>query len=224
MNKKITLLFTLLAFALSSSAQISFDINEYEDLNLDYDRFDFDKKYVITNNAENADDTTFIWKVSSVDRQDGWDYTVCSGLVCVPNPDREYEYTIPLGSSDTFKLGFTTLNKAGSGNMTVIVWSKKNPIIRDSIKLAIVTRDRVSVDAPSKTKFVAYPNPAKDFITVKLVNGGSETVKVYDILGNLHISKAVSSGDKLDVSKLSKGVYVLRIEGGRSYSQVIHKQ
>ena len=55
MNKKITLLFTLLAFALSSSAQISFNINEYEDLNLDYERFDFDKKYVVTNNAENAD-------------------------------------------------------------------------------------------------------------------------------------------------------------------------
>ena len=105
MNKKITLLFTLLACALSSSAQISFDINEYEDLNLDYDRFDFDKKYVITNNAENADDTTFIWKVSSVERQDGWDYTVCSGLLCVPNPDREYEYTLPLGTTDIFKLG-----------------------------------------------------------------------------------------------------------------------
>ena len=77
MNKKITLLFTLLAFALSSSAQISFNINEYEDLNLDYDRFDFDKKYVVTNNAENADDTTFIWKVSSVERQEGLKIEKC---------------------------------------------------------------------------------------------------------------------------------------------------
>ena len=224
MNKKVTLLFTLLAFAISSSAQISFDIDEYEDLNLDYDRFDFDKKFVVTNNAENADDTVFIWKVTSVDTQSGWDYSVCSGLLCVPNPEEEYEYTIPVGVSDTFKLGFTTFNMPGSGDMTLMVWSKKNPIVRDSIKLSIVTRDRVSVDASSKAKFIAYPNPAKDFVIIKLANGGSETVKVYDILGNLHISKAVSSGDKLDVSTLSKGVYVLRIEGVKSYSQVVHKQ
>jgi len=224
MNKKITLLFTLLAFASSSFAQFSFDINEYESLNLDYNRFDFDKKFVLTSNAENADDTTFVWKVTSVDRQAGWDYTVCSGLVCVPNPEGEYQYTVPVGASDTFKLGFSTYYTAGKGNMTLTVWSKKNPMVRDSIKLSIVTRDKVSVEAASKTKFVAYPNPAKDFVTIKLANGGSETVKVYDILGNLHISKAVSSGDKLDVSKLSKGVYVLRIEGSLSYSQVLHKQ
>jgi hypothetical protein len=224
MNKKITLLFTLLAFASYSFAQFSFDINEYESLNLDYNRLDFDKKFVITNNAENPGDTTFIWKVTSVDRQVGWDYTVCSGLLCLPNPDVEYQYIVPVGVSDTFKLGFSTYYNAGKGNMTLTIWSKENPMVRDSIKLSIVTRDLVSVDAPSKTKFIAYPNPAKDFVTIKLANGGSETVKVYDILGNLHISKSVSSGDKVDVSKLSKGVYVLRIEGGISYSQVIHKQ
>lgn len=224
MNKKITLLFTLLAFAASSFAQISFDINEYESLNLDFERFDFDKKYVMTNNAESRDDTAFLWEVTSIERQEGWDYTVCSGLLCIPNPVEQYEYNIGAGVSDTFKLGFTTVNTAGVASMTLKVWSKKNPEIKDSIKLSIVTRDLVSVDVPAKAAFTAFPNPAKDFVTIKLANGGKETVKVYDILGNLHIEKTVSSGDKINVSNLSKGVYILRVEGSTSYSQVIHKQ
>jgi len=75
-----------------------------------------------------------------------------------------------------------------------------------------------------KQTFTAYPNPAKDNITVSFANGGAQQVVIYDILGSVKKKELVTSGSTISVSDLPKGVYIMKIEGDNSYSKMIHKQ
>ena len=67
-----------------------------------------------------------------------------------------------------------------------------------------------------------YPNPSKDEINIQLQSSDSvESVEVYSLLGkkmnlsNLH-------NNKLDISHLSKGIYIIKVKGSRkSYTKKI---
>ena len=49
-------------------------------------------------------------------------------------------------------------------------------------------------------------------------------MNVYDILGVLKLSKELSSGDRLNIKELNKGVYIMRIEGDAIATKVFQKQ
>ena len=72
-------------------------------------------------------------------------------------------------------------------------------------------------------QFTLYPNPATEELNIlfKLVNGNSmKTIEVMDITGRIIISKQaiVNSGDieKINVSELSQGVYMVKIKDANS--------
>jgi hypothetical protein len=55
-----------------------------------------------------------------------------------------------------------------------------------------------------------YPNPASDYIA--FTEGVSGDVSIYSISGQLMYNKFISAGERIDVSSLAKGAYIVRIK------------
>lgn len=57
---------------------------------------------------------------------------------------------------------------------------------------------------------MVYPNPSNRYITVKLPGMNSHTVEIYNTLGKLILSSNFNEQERIDISNLSNGVYLLR--------------
>jgi hypothetical protein len=74
---------------------------------------------------------------------------------------------------------------------------------------------------------LAYPNPAHNFVTLTslLLLDASTTIKLHDLVGNLVLSietnNANSKTQVIDVSRLSKGTYILSISNTKEMSNQI---
>ena len=74
---------------------------------------------------------------------------------------------------------------------------------------------------------LAYPNPANNYVTVTspLLLDATTTIKLYDLVGHLVFStetkNAKSTSQVIDVSKLSKGTYILSISNTKKMSNQI---
>ena len=224
MNRKITLLLGALAIVSSSFAQISFDVKN-ESTWSSAEEFDYNLTSYLTNNATNEADTAFEWTVAELEMEVSWDVTVCSGLLCIPNPTGSYDFNLGIGEKEVFKLGFSFFDAIGNGTALVVARSKMDNSILDSFRLSIRAGSPLSVENnANKSAFRVYPNPAKDRITVSFASGGTQLVMIYDILGSLKKSQLITSGSTINVSDLAKGVYIMKIEGDKTYSKMIQKQ
>jgi hypothetical protein len=223
MKRKITLLLTLVAFVASSFAQISFDKSDFVEPNFSKDEFDYNAKAYLTNSSTDPADTLFAWVLNKIDVPSDWSTTVCSGYLCIEEPTIAYNFVMKQGDSVEFKLGFAFFGIAGEGEAFVSAYSVTDPSNRDSIRLRITARDLVSTTDINKSAIKVYPNPATDIVYVDY-NATSYTVNVYDILGNLKMSKNINKGQPIYVNDLARGVYVVRIEGDLSFSKVLQKQ
>ncbi|MBT9392814.1 T9SS type A sorting domain-containing protein [Hymenobacter sp. NST-14] len=77
----------------------------------------------------------------------------------------------------------------------------------------VVTNARTSRSALA---FSAYPNPAKDRLTLQLPAATREArVEVLDLSGRTVLRDKLKAGATLDVSRLAKGQYLLRVTAGR---------
>ena len=65
----------------------------------------------------------------------------------------------------------------------------------------------------TKVKFYIYPNPANKMINCKLLNKADDDFQIIDMDGKVILYGEVKSEDvlKVDVSKLTRGVYILKI-------------
>lgn len=223
MIRKITFLLIASVLCTSSFAQISFETDTLENPNAFSEDFDYNGTSYLANNTENPADSIFSWRLIQNEKPDQWDVTVCSGLLCIPNPVGSYEFFLTTGNKEVFKLGFSFFNTYGDGLASIEVRSKLNPSIRDTLSLKVHART-ASIEKTNKQDFTVYPNPATDFVTIKLNSPEAQTVHVFDILGNEKLAQTVRSGDQVDVRDLAKGIYVLRLDGDTSFSKVIQKQ
>lgn len=67
-----------------------------------------------------------------------------------------------------------------------------------------------------------YPNPAEEHLYLKLASGNYDTY-IYDLHGKLYMKKDVLGDDELQVSGLSKGIYLLKIKD-RNTGKFYHKK
>lgn len=59
-----------------------------------------------------------------------------------------------------------------------------------------------------------YPNPAVNHIVLENLSVGKNTIEIYSVAGDQVLSVRSSGGSQtLDVSTLSKGLYVLKVKG-----------
>jgi len=77
----------------------------------------------------------------------------------------------------------------------------------------------VSVSEYEHENFSLVPNPASESVTVKHNNNKSVLVEIYDLNGQLLISRQITT-ETIDVSSLAKGIYFVKIENN-NYKLVI---
>jgi len=98
-----------------------------------------------------------------------------------------------------------SIQNDGAGSFCV-----KPPTIR-TVNTCILGVDELQVDT-----FRIYPNPATNgYLYINSKINGSKNISVFDILGKL-VVKTTLNGDRLDISALHSGVYILKIEQGKT--------
>jgi hypothetical protein len=78
----------------------------------------------------------------------------------------------------------------------------------------------------NKSPLVFYPNPSNDFINVKAENNVKiESFQIFDLNGRLIISEELGLNDKIDISKLGQGAYLLKakVNGALISKKIIKK-
>jgi len=66
----------------------------------------------------------------------------------------------------------------------------------------------------SKTDINVYPNPAKNFVHIRVGDTEQAALRVYDILGSVVKSEKLSNDNIVDIRDLPQGMYVFRIYSG----------
>ena len=67
-----------------------------------------------------------------------------------------------------------------------------------------------SINIDDKNKYTVFPNPANDVLTIQGKNVSS--IKIFNIHGNIVLSKNVNNNKKVDISILNKGMYLVELE------------
>lgn len=73
-------------------------------------------------------------------------------------------------------------------------------------------------------KILVYPNPASDYIIIKLKNNTEEKIEIYNVNGQLIKSTSVSNNQKLNIAKLPNGIYFVNLLNNKSSTIKFIKQ
>ena len=90
--------------------------------------------------------------------------------------------------------------------------------IRVGTSWAAVVGASLSVSKNEIEGLEVYPNPAKDYLIIKSNISKITTVEMYNVLGAKVVSSTALVDNRLNVSSLAKGVYVLKINADASSS------
>jgi hypothetical protein len=63
--------------------------------------------------------------------------------------------------------------------------------------------------------YTLYPNPASEFVNIKLPENANVTVKIFDLNGKLMKTVQLSENNEINISDISRGVYILDVFDGR---------
>lgn len=86
----------------------------------------------------------------------------------------------------------------------------------DSPTLRAVNACVLGINELQTDIFKFYPNPATNgylYINSKII--GSKSISIFDVLGK-QVLKTILNGEKLDISSLKSGVYILKIEQAKN--------
>lgn len=86
----------------------------------------------------------------------------------------------------------------------------------------LVVTPYLSVNENNKSKAVIFPNPANNQITIKGEFDNNESITIYNMLGQKVMEKQiVSNEERVDVSRLSNGVYFIYFNIAKATSKFI---
>lgn len=61
--------------------------------------------------------------------------------------------------------------------------------------------------------FTVYPNPVKDgYLIISSASSELKTIKIYDVLGKQVLSATTQNNERVNVSNLNAGIYILKVE------------
>ncbi|MBR5028744.1 MAG: T9SS type A sorting domain-containing protein [Bacteroidales bacterium] len=84
----------------------------------------------------------------------------------------------------------------------------------DEVRGVVFPNSNSISDATIETgQIVLYPNPSKDYITIDGGDEGIQQITVFSANGVAVIQGAFRKGEKIDVSSLKRGMYIVKING-----------
>ena len=87
--------------------------------------------------------------------------------------------------------------------------------------VSLIFASTLSVSEEELMSFSIYPNPATDLISISGVDN-IKSIKVYSILGSLE--KEVFNTNQIDISELSSGIHLIKVDNGTVFTRKIIKQ
>ena len=111
----------------------------------------------------------------------------------------------PFNSSEWYLMINLAITQAGPNANTVF----PNQIEIDYVRVYQENLTN-SINIDNKNKYTVFPNPANDVLTIQGKNVSS--IKIFNIDGNIVLSKNVNNNKKVDISILKKGMYLIELE------------
>ena len=106
-----------------------------------------------------------------------------------------------------------------SSNEVTINWNA--PLFYSTAALYRIQEENLSVDdleTTSENPLKLYPNPSTEFINININNASNVSVKVFGMDGRLIMTKQLETSRPLNISALSKGMYLIQVENeGQKY-------
>ncbi|MDD4149910.1 MAG: T9SS type A sorting domain-containing protein [Bacteroidales bacterium] len=111
---------------------------------------------------------------------------------------------------------------SGTGREEVIYWENSQISGID-----VGTLNFSNSDFIYNAEISIYPNPCSEYVFVELNGMEADRIEIYDIVGkNILASKIISENQKIDISHILKGIYLVRImdKGNIIYTEKIIKK
>lgn len=170
------------------------------------------------NALETADYATLLLNTDNQGSQCTWNIVNVAGDIIYSGGP--YGNTENVNESFTFDLGCHQFNLFDSGNNgggSVVLYDFNSEIIYSSPgsygsgASASFAVSFLGTNDNNLEKVSIYPNPASSILNVK--NAENATIKVYDILGKIILTRSnISLQEEIEVSKLQSGNYFIKIE------------
>ena len=113
------------------------------------------------------------------------------------------------GSWQTWETVSTTVNLS-AGVQTIRLTSTGNGF---NINWLEITSQAAKTVAKSSIieEISIYPNPVDDFLQVSINDRATTSIEIIDTIGKIHIKESISNSKSIDLSSLSKGLYIVKI-------------
>jgi hypothetical protein len=114
--------------------------------------------------------------------------------------------------------GILSLTPAAGQNGNYTFWLKANDLAleTDSIQVVLAVTGSTGIDdQPAETRFIIYPNPARDYLTIRRDDylHNSYLLRLFNATGQLFIKKQVSESEhRLNLSEYPGGVYFIVLQ------------
>lgn len=114
--------------------------------------------------------------------------------------------------------GILSLTPASEQNGNYTFWLKANDLAleTDSIQVVLAVTGSTGIDdQPAETRFIIYPNPARDYLTIRRDDylQNSYLLRLFNATGQLFIKKQVSESEhQLNLSEYPGGVYFIVLQ------------
>ena len=170
----------------------------------------------------------YVFEVASISDDDSQlEQVVEFNIVSVPAQGANYRLVktvangnLNFGAAQPITLGKNSKTIAAVGfNRDVKFQFSSGDIIFD--ELSVNGNTSLGLEDFSATSISIFPNPVSNLINISGIEN-VKSIKVYSILGSLE--KEVFNTNQIDVSDLSKGIHIIRVDNGTIFSKKFIKQ
>lgn len=124
---------------------------------------------------------------------------------------------VPMSGGE-YQLQWQTATATLSPNTTVqlVLEGRTNASAENFWFDNIVFDGVIGINDQVTSQFSIYPNPAsKGFVNISSKVSGAKNISIFDVLGK-QVVKTTLNGERLDISALNSGIYILKIEQGKA--------
>ncbi|WP_339343150.1 T9SS type A sorting domain-containing protein [uncultured Polaribacter sp.] len=219
-------------FQFSGSGSIEFDSFSHNGVVLyPFQEFECEETTIGESNLfVSQDDDAYPYYLTAADKAEGnmnTDHSFEMTITCLPAGGATYKIYKTNSAGNDIQCCEAALSLgAFSKTVAAVAWDRN---LRFQFSTADIGFSSLSVNGSNvlgledvnSSVFSIYPNPATDLISIRGVEN-IKSIKVYSILGSLE--KEVFNTNQIDISELSSGIHIIKVDNGTVSIKKIIKQ